>query len=192
MPSCTSPHCRCAGGSALQIFVSQNSIILNLSQIHIISCVANLVENSCLYLFSTMNEHILINSMEQSPSWEANKFSASQKIPCILWTTKVHYRIHKSPPPVPILSQINPVYAPHPISWRSIFNAFCPFTPGSSKWSLSLMFPHQNPVFTWPHPFFCYAPHPSHSCWFDGPNNIWWGVHLMKLLDHIFLESFNT
>jgi hypothetical protein len=23
--------------------------------------------------------------MEQSPSWEANRFSASQEIPCILW-----------------------------------------------------------------------------------------------------------
>jgi hypothetical protein len=31
--------------------------------------------------------------MEQSPSWEADRFSVSQEIPGILWNMKVHYRI---------------------------------------------------------------------------------------------------
>ena len=58
--------------------------------------------------------------MEQSPSWEANRFSASEETPPILWTPNVHYGIHKCPPPVSILSQFDPVHTPHPTSWRSI------------------------------------------------------------------------
>ena len=64
--------------------------------------------------------YLLTYSVEQSPSWEATRFSASQEIPRILWNPKVHYRIHNCPPSVAILSQINPLHAPHPTSWRFI------------------------------------------------------------------------
>ena len=56
--------------------------------------------------------YLLTYSMEQSLSWEANWFAASQEIHRILWNPKVHNRTHKRPSTVPILGQPNPVPIP--------------------------------------------------------------------------------
>jgi hypothetical protein len=75
--------------------------------------------------------------MEQNPSSEANRFSASQEIPRILWNPKVYYLIHKCPPPVAIISQIDPVHATATHFLEIHFNIILPSIPGFSKGSLS-------------------------------------------------------
>ena len=108
--------------------------------------------------------------MVQSPSWKANWFAASQEIPHISRYPKVHYRTHKRPPPVCILGQPNPVHIPtsHLLVIHS--NSIHPSTPRSPQWSLSLRFPHQNPIrpplLTHTRPM----PNPSHSSRFYHPH----------------------
>ena len=68
-------------------------------------CVLSIVNNRNIITY------LLIYSTEHSPSW---------KIPHILWNPKVHYRPHKCPSHVPILSHIYPLQVPHPTSCRFI------------------------------------------------------------------------
>ena len=79
----------------------------------------------CVYIHIHTYTHtytyiLLTYSVEQSSSWEANLFAASQEISHILWNPMVHYRIRKFPPPVPILSSSSQSIPPHPTSRRSI------------------------------------------------------------------------
>ena len=102
--------------------------------------------------------HLLTYSMEQSPSWEANWFDASQEIPRISRNPKVHYRTHKLPPPIPILGQPNPVHIPTSHLLEIHPNIIHPSTPGSPQWSPSLRFPHQDPIHPpSPHPYALHA-----------------------------------
>jgi hypothetical protein len=96
--------------------------------------------------FRGSNPYLLTHSMVQSPSWAANRFAASQEIPRISRNPKVHYRTHKSPPPVSIPGQPNPVHisTTHLLEIRP--NIIHPSTLRSPQWSLSLRFPHQDPI----------------------------------------------
>ena len=84
--------------------------------------------------------------MVQSPSWEANWSAASHEIPRISRNPKVHYRTHKRPPPVSILGQPYPVHIPTSHLLEVHPNIMHPSTSRSPRWSLSLRFPHQDPI----------------------------------------------
>ena len=128
--------------------------------------------------------------MEQGPSWEDNRFSASQEIPRILWNPKVHYSIHKHRPTLSILSQINPVHASTYHFLKIHFNIIFASTPRCSKLSLSIRSLHQNSVIISSVSRKCQVTRPSH-CWYGHPNNIWWEVKIMKILfiQYILLHS---
>ena len=121
-------------------------------------------------LDSFLHSYLLTYSMEQCPSWDANRFSASQETLCILWNPKVHYRIRKWSPPLPILSHINSVHNPTSHILKINLNIILSSIPGSSKCSLSLRFPQQNPMYISTLPHTCYMPHAPHLSRFDHLN----------------------
>ena len=57
--------------------------------------------------------------MDLCPSWEVSSFCASQEIPANFIVLNFHCLIHKIPPPVSFLFDVNPVRAPLPTSRRT-------------------------------------------------------------------------
>jgi hypothetical protein len=99
-------------------------------------------------------------------------FQLVKKFPALYGTPKVHYRTHKCPPPVPILSQNDSIRTPTSNFLKINSNIIFPSTPESLKWSLSFRFPHQNFVCTSLLPHTHYMLRPSNSSRFYHLKNI--------------------
>lgn len=67
--------------------------------------------------------------MKQTRSWENYIRTDSQEIARILSNPKIHYRAHSSLPPVPIMSQPNPVHTLIPYFPTTHFNINVTTTP---------------------------------------------------------------
>jgi len=113
--------------------------------------------------------------MKQSPFWEADRRSASQEIPHILWNPKVQFLIYKCPHPEPDQSS----QCPPSHILKMHLNIILPFV--SFKWSFpsglptkTLYTPHLSPI---------HAPCQAHLVLpqFNHPINIWWGLQILKL-----------
>jgi hypothetical protein len=118
-----------------------------------------------------------------SPSWGAANCAAPQELPSILWNPKIQYRVHKSPPLVPILSNVNPIHTipSYPIHFDIVHPYYVLVFPVVS---FLLAF---SPIF-YMHssdPHSCYMSSPSHPSWLDYSNYTWRRVQVMKLLQSL-------
>ena len=128
-----------------------------------------------------VTDHDVTDSMEQSPSWESNNHQLAKKFPALYGTRSFVTSFIGSCHLFASLDQSSP--CSHPTSWRSILIL-------SSHLRLGLpsgLFPSgppppKNLASTSHDSFMCYMSHPSHSPWFNQPNNILCWVELIKLL----------
>jgi hypothetical protein len=89
--------------------------------------------------------------MVQSAYWEANSYSPSQENARILCNSKVHHRVHKSPPLLLILSQTNSVNVLESGFFNIYFNIILHIRFGLSGCH-SFRSPQQNSVYIFPTP----------------------------------------
>ena len=82
--------------SSLPIFLLPRDLYFSRPLFSLLSSISSTCDLRCVLYFSAIIT-TLTNSVDQSPSREANSRSASQEIPCILWNPTIQYSVHKNP-----------------------------------------------------------------------------------------------
>jgi len=137
--------------------------------------------SQCAYSIYLLLIYLLIHSMQHSPSWEVNRFSASQE-------NSPHFMEPEGSLPhsqvlatCPYSEPARSSPYPHTHFLKIHLNIILPSTPGTPKRPHSLRFLHQNSVYASPLPNTRYMPRPSRSSRFYHTSNIGWGVQIIKL-----------
>ena len=103
---------------------------------------------SIFLLCTSVLTYLLTHSMQHSPSWEADRLSASQEIPRIFFATECSSPHSQEPATCsyPEPHRSSPYSRTHFLKIH--LNIILPSTLGYSKWFPFLRFPHQNSVYT--------------------------------------------
>jgi hypothetical protein len=117
------------------------------------------------------------NIIKDIHSWEANSFSAGQKIPCLSWSEGSLQCLQGA------------AIGPYPKPGKSS-PSYISFTICSSKWSFPYNSPPHNRIHFSLRPCRLHALPTWSTNWFNHLNNIWWTVWIMKwTVVEIFYDS---